>query len=71
MSAPTASQTQDQTSETPHQTTEAPTQVVQAEPQAESHTETPIAQAAIPQPEGDITIDTAFDDSNSAYSDEL
>lgn len=70
MSAATAPETQDQTSDTPHETTNPPTQVVQAEPQAESHTQTPAVPAPL-QPEGDITIDAAFDDSNSAYSDEL
>lgn len=59
MSEATAAETQHQTSETPHETTNPPTQAVQAEPQA------PL------QPEGDITIDAAFDDSTSAYSDEL
>ena len=47
-----------------------PTQLVQAEPQAGSHTETPAAPAPL-QPEGVITVDAAFDDSTSAYSDEL
>lgn len=70
MSAATAAETQHQTSETPHETTNPPPQGVQAEPQAGSHTETPAVPAAL-QPDGDITIDAAFDDSNSAYSDEL
>lgn len=51
-------------------TTNPPTKVVEAEPQAGSHTETPAVPAPL-QPEGDITVDAAFDDSTSAYSDEL
>lgn len=67
MSAPTAAESQDQTSQPSHEASETPTQVVQPEPRAESPTET---QAELPA-EGAIAIDHAFDDSNSAYSDEL
>ena len=67
MSAPTAAETQDQTSQPPHEAAQPPIPVVQPEPRAENHTE---LQAPL-QAEGAIAIDDAFDDSNSAYSDEL
>ena len=67
MSAPTTPETQDQTSQPPHEAIQTPTQVVQLEPRVENHTE---LQEPL-QAEGAIAIDHAFDDSNSAYSDEL
>ena len=75
MSAPTTAESQDQTSQPLHEATQTPTQVVPPEPRAEIPTETqaesPIETQAPLQAEGAIAIDHAFDDSNSAYSDEL
>lgn len=67
MSAPTAIETQDQPNQPPHEAAQTPTPIVQPEPRAENHTE---LQEPL-QSEGAIAIDHAFDDSNSAYSDEL
>ena len=67
MSAPSAAETQDQTSQPPHEAAQTPAPVVQLEPRTENHTE---LQAPL-QAEGAIAIDHTFDDSTSAYSDEL
>ena len=67
MSALTAAETEDQKSQPPHEAAQEPTLVVQPEPRAENHTE---IQAPL-EAEGAIAIDHSFDDSNSAYSDEL
>ena len=67
MSTPPAAETQDQTGQPPHLAAQTPIPVLQPEPRAENPTE---IQAPL-QAAGAIAIDHAFDDSNSAYSDEL